>query len=117
MTSKKFKEKISCNIDYEVQEGDIKIKDEELIKTGQVLIVGEKRYILAVEGDTNKDGKADFFDMMYLNKYILDCCSFTIEQSLAGDVNNDGSLDMKDILRINKYRLEKIANLENNLNT
>ena len=117
MTCKKFKEKISCNIDYEVQEGDIKIKDEELIKTGQVLIVGEKRYILAVEGDTNKDGKADFFDMMYLNKYILDCCSFTIEQSLAGDVNNDGSLDMKDILRINKYRLEKIANLENNLNT
>lgn len=98
----------SYEMEITVMQDNIKIAEEDLIKTGQVLMFEDNQYILVVKGDTNGDGKADLKDMLNLNKHRLNKGKILDEFAIAGDVDRDNRLDLKDILFINLYRLKKI---------
>ena len=68
-------------------------------------------FTIVVLGDANGDGKADFKDILLINKHRLNKSNLEEEYLLAGDVNEDGEADFKDILQINKFRLGKINEL------
>ena len=108
---KDFAQNVHSAKTYIIKEGEKVLTDTDVIKTGQVLTVGENTYILVVTGDTNGDGKADIKDIMQINKHRLNKVQLTNVYLDAGDVNGDGKADIKDIMQINKYRLGKIANL------
>ena len=86
-----------------------------LITTGMKIVVtkGEEReeFVLVVKGDTNGDSKADFKDILQINRHRLGKQALTGAFLKAGDVNGDSKADFKDILKVNKFRLGKITEL------
>ena len=106
-----FKDNIVANEEYEVKEGERAISNTEILKTGDVLKIGNEEYTIIVNGDANGDGKANIKDILSINKHrlrkvILEGCYLK-----ASDVNNDGKADIHDILKINKFRLGKANKL------
>ena len=91
------------------------IMPEDEIGTGMTLILKSKieirEFKLVVLGDTTGDGKADFKDIVLMNRYRLFKTTLEKEYLLAGDVTEDGEVDFKDIVRINRFRLNKIVEL------
>lgn len=83
------------------------------LKTGsEILLNGETKYIIAVNGDINGDGKAGDFieDIIALNRYRINGTGLTTAQILAGDINNDGKIDfIDDVMQINRYRIGIIS--------
>ena len=115
-TVKELKEKITTNGTIEIINGDKEIEVEENeIRTGYVIRItkGEekKEYVVVVKGDTNGDGKADFTDILKINKHRLGKQVLEGAYLKAGDVTKDGKADFTDILKINKFRLGKIQEL------
>ena len=68
-------------------------------------------YTIIVTGDVNGDGKADFKDMIGINKHRLSKKMLNGAFLIGGDVTGDGKLNFKDIVKINKFRLKKINEL------
>ena len=105
--------KIETENTIEVYKGTEKIENSKVIGTGYVLnvIKGEetRSYVLVVKGDCTGDGKADFNDMLKINKHRLNKKKLEGEYLKAGDVTKDGKADFNDMLRINKFRLGKIT--------
>ena len=89
----------------------MEISGTDMIKTGQVLEVGEDSYKLVVKGDSNADGKADIMDILQINRHRLNKIRLTDCYLKAADVNGDNKADIMDILKINRYRLGKINEL------
>ena len=86
-----------------------------MITTGMKLKIekGEdyKQYTIVVRGDTNGDSKANFTDMLVINKHRLGKRMLEGAYKKAGDINGDGLANFTDMLKINKYRLKKIEEL------
>jgi len=116
-TVKEFKESISTNA------GEVKILDkdnqelveEDSIGTGMTLVLKSqtetKEFKLVVLGDVTGDGKADFKDIVLINRYRLHKTTLESEYIMAGEVTGDNEVDFKDIVKINRYRLHKITQL------
>lgn len=105
-----FEKEFSNDIVFTVNEGERTLIGTDIVKTGQILTVGnELSYTLVVKGDVNGDGRADIQDLLVINKHRLNKNQLTGAYLKAGDVNKDGSVDIKDILQVNKYRLGKIS--------
>ena len=89
------------------------LTEDGKLKTGtEILLNGETKYIVAVKGDINGDGKAGDFieDIIALNRYRINGTGLTTAQIIAGDINNDGSIDfIDDIMQINRYRIGIIS--------
>ncbi len=93
------------------KEGKSIHKDTNL-KTGMRLRIGPtSHYNVAVKGDVNEDGVADFTDILQINKHRLEKQRLEGINLIAGDVNGDENADFQDILQINKYRLNKTDTL------
>ena len=104
--------------------GEVKIydkNDKEItgedanIATGIKIVITngdeKKEFIVVVRGDNNGDGKADFNDMLQMNKHRLEKKLLEGAFLKAGDVDGNGKVDFSDMLKINKFRLEKIKEL------
>jgi hypothetical protein len=116
-TIKEFKERIETN-SKEVKvynNGEEIQEDDKIIKTGMQIEIEfaekTKTFTLAVDGDVNGDGKADFKDIVSMNKHKLNKNKLNEVELIAGDVNSDNKVDFKDIVKVNKYRLNKITQL------
>ena len=85
------------------------------IATGMKLVItkGEetKEFTLVVRGDTNGDSKANFTDMLKINKHRLKKVLLEGANLKAGDINGDGVANFTDMLKINKFRLKKVTKL------
>lgn len=90
------------NPDEELDEYEEEEK-EEIIET--------KEFIIVVNGDTNSDGKANFSDILKINKHRLGKSELEEVYLKAGDVTGDNIADFRDILKINKFRLGKTEEL------
>ena len=93
---------------------DKKVETENtIIGSGYVLKFTKdeerKEFTIVISGDVNGDGKADFKDILQINRHRLGKQALTGAFLKAGDVNNDGKADFKDILKVNKFRLGKIT--------
>ena len=116
-TIEEFKNGLKTNV------GEIKVCDKEgkVQEDKQTVATGMKvelkldkeikTFTIVVAGDTNGDGKADFKDMISINKHRLKKKALDMEFLKAGDVNQDNKVDIKDMIKINKYRLKKITQL------
>ena len=111
MSFEEFAKNIDTNMEYEIRENGNRISNTSIVKTGQMLIVGNSVYTIIVKGDTNKDGKVDILDIMQINRHRLNKERLTGASLEAGDVNEDENVNITDIMRINMYRLRKISKL------
>ncbi|MBR3162595.1 MAG: InlB B-repeat-containing protein [Clostridia bacterium] len=102
---------IETNLEYTIEDEGKELGGQDIIKTGQEIVVENRTYKLVVSGDTNGDGKVDIKDILQLNKHRLNKVKLENEFYMAGNVNEDEKLDIKDILKLNKYRLNKITEL------
>ncbi len=94
------------------KEGKTITQENTKLVTGMTVKIGsESEYVILITGDINEDGRADFQDILQINKHRLNKKKLDGMNLLAGDVNKDGKVDFQDILRINKYRLGKTDNL------
>ena len=114
----KSKEVIETNGEIEILKGNEKIETGTgLVCTGYKLKVTKgtetngietKEYTLVVKGDCDGNGKADFKDMLKINKHRLNKVKLQGAFLEAGELTGDNKVDFKDMLRINKFRLNKI---------
>lgn len=116
-----FKKKLLDNEDYKVviikeEEGEI---TEGNIHTGMLLRIEEKDgntavkengelyvYEVAVKGDVNGDGKADFRDSKYIKAHRSEIELLEGSQYKAADINRDGIVDARDTKALLLHRLE-----------
>ena len=106
----------AINGEMKITKEEQEIKDEEVtIGTGYKVVITNgtetKEYILVVRGDCDGNGKADFKDMLKINKHRLNKVQLQGEYLEAGELNGDEKVDFKDMLKINKFRLNKITEL------
>jgi len=91
------------------------LSSEDIVATGMTLTLklgNETRtYKLVVVGDSTGDGKADFKDIVLMNRHRLHKVTLSEEYIMAGDVTEDDTVDFKDIVQVNRYRLRKILQL------
>ena len=117
MTIKTFKENMQTNAtEIKVYNKDGEEQGENsTVATGMTIILKlnneTKTLKLIVVGDVTGDGKADFKDMVAMNKHRLNKKALDGEYLIAGDVTEDNKLDFKDMVKINKLRLNKIVQL------
>lgn len=99
-----------CNVTPEYKN----LTEDGKLKTGsEILLNGETKYIIAVKGDVNGDGKVTFLeDVVMANNYRIGIISLSTVQKLASDINNNSAIDfIQDIVAINNYRLGIIKEL------
>lgn len=115
---KTFKTNINQIFDVEIYTEDWnEVTDEKsIVKTGMYLRLkrnGEltHEYMLVIDGDVTKDGKADFSDILSINKHRLNRQTLLYDAKIAADVTDDGKINFNDILKINKFRLGRINEL------
>jgi len=112
-----FKEAISANAEEIkiVNKDNQELTSEDIIGTGMILILKSKaetrQFKLVISGDATGDGKADFKDIVLINRYRLHKTTLEEEYLMAGEVTGDEKVDFKDIVRINRFRLNKITEL------
>lgn len=100
-TYSKFKEALDINTEFYVQEGETKITDTSLIKTGQQLVVANKIiYTLVVTGDLNGDGKLKLSDLSAMKMHLVGRTSLEGAYLKAADLNYDGNVKLSDLSKI-----------------
>lgn len=108
-TTSKLNEKIDKEslLGYEVKYE--KLTSDNKLRTGsEIIIDGETKYVVIVNGDVNCDGEVDFLnDIVLINNYRIGVTKNLSDiQVLAGDINNSGSIEfIPDIVAMNNYRL------------
>ena len=113
-TVEEFKRNIVTNADIvEIyNKSGQKLEENDTIGTGVVLKLNNiKNYTLIVLGDVDGDSRANFTDILLINKHRLNKVRLEEPYLTAADVTRDGKADFTDILKINKYRLGKISSL------
>ena len=103
-----FKKKINSTKEFDLYQEEEKINDDAILKTGQILKVGNQEYTIVVSGDVDGDGISNIRDILKINKCRLKRAEIEGAEFLAGDINKDKKIDIMDILKINKFRLGKI---------
>ncbi len=92
-----------------------KLTSDNKLRTGSEIVVdGDTKYVVIVNGDVNCDGEVDFLnDIVLINNYRIGVTKNLSDiQILAGDINNSGSIEfIPDIVAMNNYRLGRIKAL------
>lgn len=91
------------------------LTEDKQLKTGsEIVIDGDTKYVIIVNGDVNCDGKVTFLgDIVMTNNYRIGINkNLNTIQLLAADINNSGNIEfIPDIVAMNNYRLGKINSL------
>ena len=85
-------------------------------KTGMIIKLqyeqDEVAFTLIVRGDVDKNGTADFWDMIEINQHRLGIDLLDDVCMVAGNVDEtDNEFGFWDIIKINEYRLKKITRI------
>lgn len=101
--------------EVKLYKGDKELKDTDIVSTNAKIRLksgtSERVLTIIVLGDIDKNGKADFWDMIEVNKHRLGIKTLEEIGLLAGDVNVDNKVDFWDLIKINKFRLGILKNL------
>ena len=90
----------------------INASDNDIIKTGQEITItdGKKtyKYIIAVKGDVDGDGKLGATDYVKIKNYIMEKSGSELSTpaSIAADVDGDGNIKATDYVRIKNSIME-----------
>ena len=90
---------------------------DKVIATGMTVVLKTETetktetFKIVVPGDVSGDGKADFKDIVAINRHRLNKKILEGEYLIAGEVTGDEKVDFKDIVKINMFRLNKIIEL------
>ena len=86
----------------------IKLTEDKKLRTGsEITINGETKYIVAVNGDINCDGKVTFEDIIKTNgvRILSNENTLSKAQLIASDINSTGKIEFRDIISINAIRI------------
>lgn len=72
------------------------------LKTGYKAAIKSDKWLLAVCGDINGDGKVTSSDTNLLHKYLCDKDELSKVQKVAADYNLDGNVDNRDLVLISR---------------
>ncbi|MGN1299097.1 MAG: C1 family peptidase [Candidatus Scatovivens sp.] len=99
---KEFKEAIQTNRDIKIFDDTKEVLDDEILKTGMKLIVGEKQYEIVVMGDINGDGKISLVDISKIVLHYNEDKNFILKgaNKEAGDINGDGKISLVDVSKL-----------------
>jgi len=75
------------------------LKEEDIIATGDILTVQNKRYTIIVKADPSGDGKTSIMDLMKIKRHITGTNYLDTNQILASDLNEDGKVTIIDAMR------------------
>ncbi len=105
-----FEARMQISGEYSIYNKDGRqLTDSDIIKTGnKIVFANGTEKLLVVIGDVNKDGYANLYDVLEINKYRLGITQLEEILLIAADADNNENVTIKDILEINKYRLEII---------
>ncbi len=112
-----FKNKIETNATkIEVYKNNVLVENSSFVATGMTIKLTyeeeEATFTLIVRGDVDKNGTADFWDMLEINEHRLGIKTLNDMCVTAGDVDDtDNEFGFWDIVKINQYRLNKITKL------
>ena len=98
-----FQEIITTTSSYTIYDKDnIEKNSQEILKSGDYLLIGNNKYIIYVLGDIRGVGTYNKDDLKEMAKHIIDKNILTINQIYSADYNNDGLLKMNDVLNLLK---------------
>ena len=98
-----FQEIITTTSSYTIYDKDnIEKNSQEILKSGDYLLIGNNKYIIYVLGDIRGVGTYNKDDLKEMAKHIIDKNILTINQIYSADYNNDGLLKMDDVLNLLK---------------
>lgn len=102
-TKEEFDRNITEKIDdYKIMENNKEITSNEIIKTGQKLIINNKEYTLVVTGDLNGDGKVKASDLSTMKKHLIGKSELKGAFLKAADMNDDGQIKASDMSNLKK---------------
>lgn len=99
---KEFMKNVNTNQEIKIYDNNVECSEDDIIKTGMKIKVGEKTLKLVVIGDVNSDGKISLID---ISKLILhynedEKNQLENEQKQAADINLDGKISLIDISKL-----------------
>ncbi|MGN1310408.1 MAG: hypothetical protein ACI4VP_01640 [Clostridia bacterium] len=112
-TVENFKNKLETNATkIEIYKDNTLVENSSFVKTGMIIKLqyeqDEVAFTLIVRGDVDKNGTADFWDMIEINQHRLGIDLLDDVCVVAGNVDEtDNELGFWDIIKINEYRLNK----------
>lgn len=89
--------------DAVVKNGETVLGDENLIGTGNIVVIDSFEYTVVKLGDVSGDGSVDSRDSLRILKYSVGTYEIKDGAVKASDINLDGNIDARDSLRILKY--------------
>ncbi len=75
------------------------------LATGDIINYKETDYLVAIKGDTTRDGKINSTDFMQVRKHFLGLYEMTEVQKASSDVNGDRKINSTDFMQIRKHFL------------
>ena len=103
-----FIKNIQTNMTYTIKEGSKVLDSTSIMKTGQVLTVGNKSYTIVVMGDLNGDGNISLVELARISKIGAGKITDVSEiEKTAIDVNVDGKINLIDLASIAKKYASK----------
>lgn len=85
---------------YAVYRESNKLKENDIINTGDKLNIGKKEYLLIVNGDLNRDGIVNIMDLMKVKRSITSNLELDDVEKIATDINNDGKINIIDVMQM-----------------
>ena len=103
-----FIKNIQTNMTYTIKEGSKVLDSTSIMKTGQVLTVGNNSYTIVVMGDLNGDGNISLVELARISKIGAGKITNVSEiEKTAIDINVDGKINIIDLASIAKKYASK----------
>lgn len=98
-TKKQFIKNITNSQSGTITRNKTKLKEDDIIATGDILTVQNKAYMIIVKADPSGDGKTSIMDLMKAKRHITGSNYLNENQILAADLNEDGKITIMDAMR------------------
>lgn len=80
-----------------------KKENQEIIKTGDKVILNNEVYYLIVKGDINCDGKVNIVDLIKIRKYMVQLENLNDIQKVSAKLSSGDEINVNDLIKLRRY--------------